>query len=454
VGRKSKVLEYSVYGTPWPLSETYFLVSRERNIYLQDDKGNRDLIVESPGPKAFRAMDPIPVVPRKRPPIIPTQTFEGERESPTAPMATIGVMNVFISDMEWHKDYKKIKELRIIQIFPKSTPIGDKPKLGYAKQGIARMSLGTVPVEDDGSVYFEAPVDKEIYFQLLDDEGMAVHSMRSGTFVHKGEQLTCIGCHEKKWEAIPPIPNPKAFQRLPSKIKPETSVGVEPLNFYRWVKPVFDKHCTGCHREKKKNPDFSYKSLEPYSWYQFAGGNGDIVLKIKGGTRSIPGRFGAHFSKLGSGGYLTGDHHGVNLSKDDKRRITLWLDLNSYELGANIHEKKQKNGELVWPTFDVDPSNPLGVEIGKTPVIPYPKIKHSKADAFSVHYQRGFLSLNFDFPGNYTVELFNISGKSLYKTHLNQSKSAILPVPGLKSGVYFISIKGRSKKIKKIMPIL
>ena len=44
---------------------------------------------------------------------------------------------------------------------------------------IGRMPLGVVPVEPDGSVYCEAPVGKAIYFQLLDEKGMAVHSMRS-----------------------------------------------------------------------------------------------------------------------------------------------------------------------------------------------------------------------------------------------------------------------------------
>ena len=53
-----------------------------------------------------------------------------------------------------------------------------------------RWVLGTVPVEDDGSVYCEAPVGKAVYFQLLDEKGMAVHSMRSATYVHPGEHLS------------------------------------------------------------------------------------------------------------------------------------------------------------------------------------------------------------------------------------------------------------------------
>jgi hypothetical protein len=28
-----------------------------------------------------------------------------------------------------------------------------------------------------------------------------VRSMRSGTYVHQGEHLSCAGCHEDKWQA-------------------------------------------------------------------------------------------------------------------------------------------------------------------------------------------------------------------------------------------------------------
>jgi len=45
-----------------------------------------------------------------------------------------------------------------------------------------RVAIIAVPVEADGSAYFEAPVGKPIYFQALDGQGMAVQSMRSVTW--------------------------------------------------------------------------------------------------------------------------------------------------------------------------------------------------------------------------------------------------------------------------------
>ena len=40
--------------------------------------------------------------------------------------------------------------------------------------------LGTVPVEEDGSAYFEVPGNTYVYFQALDADGRMVQSMRSG----------------------------------------------------------------------------------------------------------------------------------------------------------------------------------------------------------------------------------------------------------------------------------
>jgi len=124
------------------------------------------------------------------------------------------------------------------------------------------MPLGIVPVEEDGSVYCEAPVGKAIYFQLLDEKGMAVQSMRSATYVHPGESLSCMGCHEDKWNAKSKYAAPLAMKRAPSKLVPEVIGGAIPFNFYQLVKiPVFDRKCVDCHKKNPKAPDMSFKSL-------------------------------------------------------------------------------------------------------------------------------------------------------------------------------------------------
>jgi hypothetical protein len=73
----------------------------------------------------------------------------------------------------------------------------EKPFTGWSG-GICFASLGG-PVEADGSVYWKG--QQSLFFQLLDEKGMAVQTMRSLT-MFIGEQLSCVGCHEQMGGAI------------------------------------------------------------------------------------------------------------------------------------------------------------------------------------------------------------------------------------------------------------
>jgi len=347
------------YGMPWPLSADFYLANCRKGLCLLDKFGNCELICIGPN-KDLRPTDPIPLRPRSTPPVIPARTWQGERVSIEAPKATIAVMNVYDGDLPWPEG-TKLKELRIIQYFPKSTQPLFEPTIGYAEQSLARMVLGVVPIEEDGSAYFEAPVGKAIGFQVLDEKGLAVQAMRSVTYVHPGEQMTCFGCHESKWKATGTA-SPLAIQRAPSPIRPDVG-GLEPVNFHRLVKPVVEEKCAACHKDKGKGPDMSYKSLEPYAFYLVGGKPTSgtwLTIPRHGGSRSVPGKHGAYGAPLLK--YLDKSHDGVDLTKDEFRRITLWLDCNSNELGAYQDEAAQRRGELVWPVFDLDPANILGVE--------------------------------------------------------------------------------------------
>ena len=85
-----------------------------------------------------------------------------------------------------------------------------------------------------------------------------------------------------------------------------------------------------------------------------------------GGSRTTPGRFGAHASGIMKSLTTKDYHEDLDMSEDDWRRLTLWLDLNSNELGWIGDDMKlieaQRRGDDVWPPIDVDPLNPTGVE--------------------------------------------------------------------------------------------
>ena len=252
--------------------------------------------------------------------------------------------------------------MRIVQLFPKTTPYRDVPDTGYGPENIPRMSLGIVPVEADGSVHCNAPVGKLILFQALDENMMAIQSMRSATFVHRGERLTCIGCHEDQWQTPAIRDPPQAFRREPSKLIREPG-SQEPVTYYRTVKPIFDRKCQPCHRSEGAGPqDMDYEAMRDYAFYYSGAHMHNYAnLDFPGmGTRSIPGLVGAEYSPLGKA--LLRRHRGQRITEDEFRRVCLWLDLNSPRLGAFNHVERQKRGELVWPDLDVDPNDLMGIQ--------------------------------------------------------------------------------------------
>lgn len=254
----------------------------------------------------------------------------------------------------------RIKWLRVTQNILKPNHEMDKPRIGYGEENCPRIPRGIVPVEPDGSAYFEAPVEKELIFQVLDENHMAVQSMKSVAYVHPGERLTCVGCHESKTRTPPALTRvPMAVRREPSKLQPEVSP-VEPVSFHRLVRPIFEGRCIPCHQKERCGPqDMSYKALEPYAFYWAGGFAGHYLDPEHNGSRTIPGRFGARNSKIGRA--LLDDTHRGKIPRDAYRRIVLWLDSNSPELGAFHSEDAQRRGQLVWPKLDADPDNPLGL---------------------------------------------------------------------------------------------
>lgn len=354
--------KFSCYGTPWPLSEDDYLCvydaeAKNRGIYWIDRDGNKELIYRDP---EISCIAPMPLAPRRCPPLIPDQTMQTADAASRSAPATIAVMNVYDSDFSWPAG-AKVEALRIIQVLPKTTAPPNQPRIGVADQTNARAVLGTVPVESDGSVFFEAPAGKEIYFQAVDSRGMAIQSMRSGTYVHPGERMTCQGCHERKDRPpVQPAGTPLALRRAPSKIEPEPE-GASPFSYVRLVQPVLDRNCVGCHQEKKavdlsgvvegKNGwTRSYNNLAAKYGFYFHVSNGSIRDPLHGGSRTTPGQFGAKAAKLTR--YLDSEHYGVKLTDEERRRITLWLDCNSEFFGSYENTAAQSRGEIVPPTLD------------------------------------------------------------------------------------------------------
>ncbi|MHC4169621.1 MAG: TolB family protein, partial [Planctomycetota bacterium] len=145
------IRDYMRYGTPWPLSEDDYLCvydadAKNRGIYWIDRFGNRELLYRDP---AISCLSPIPLRPRRKPPVIPSGTVQTARDIAKAggnvPQETITIVNVYDSDFTWPEG-SKVAALRIIQALPKTTAPPNQPRIGVANQTNARAVLGTVPV--------------------------------------------------------------------------------------------------------------------------------------------------------------------------------------------------------------------------------------------------------------------------------------------------------------------
>ena len=365
------------YMTPWALSDKHFIASytyggmtdeKGYALYLIDVYGTRELIYRDPN---ISCSVPIPLHPRKRPPILPSSVDLRKRT------ATCVVTNV-------HEGVEGVKPgtIRYIRI---SEPLGwpyDNVHGGQRYEPDVKSVMlnwnpvrviGTVPVETDGSAHFTVPADTELSFQALDKNYMEIVRMRSFISFQPGEVRGCTGCHETRaaapgklgnWEIgksgntrtqergnskqfpnspisqFPNFPAPLALRRKPSVPVPPSWGGDRALSFLRDVQPVFDKHCVKCH-----------SGLKPAGGLDFWGGltakynrafetilNAGLVARSNIGDDAKitkPLMFGSHKSEIIKS--LGANHHkSVKLSGDDWLRLVTWVDANAPYHGGFI----------------------------------------------------------------------------------------------------------------------
>lgn len=119
-----------------------------------------------------------------------------------------------------------------------------------------KIILGDATVYDDGSAMFRVPARRPIYFQLLDQRGRMVQSMRSWTTLQPGEKASCVGCHENKNQApLARMPLTIAAGRGIERLRPFGG-GPGGLSFRRDIQPILDRNCVACHNgDPQKLPD-------------------------------------------------------------------------------------------------------------------------------------------------------------------------------------------------------
>jgi len=259
---------YHAYQTPYPLSEDLFMVSANKNgkfvLYLMDVEGNKELICEG----AHNILHALPLKPRPRPPVIADAV-----EWPTMAQRLDPEPGVIYSNNVYHNAGDqlrgKAKFLRILSMDAKTYSYWYKRPYAstgpvvsmVSSEGVKRI-LGTVPIEEDGSLSFKAPSGRGLYFQLLDENHRALQTMRSVTGVMPGEIRGCVGCHAMHNVAPTAEVVARALRRQPSEIT-APPWGDESISYARFVQPVLDKYCGDCHQGQGKAKEKLDLTLRP-----------------------------------------------------------------------------------------------------------------------------------------------------------------------------------------------
>ncbi|MCL1920572.1 MAG: SUMF1/EgtB/PvdO family nonheme iron enzyme [Kiritimatiellaeota bacterium] len=352
---------------PFPLSDELFLVSMHENsggpffIALADIYDNFVPLWQS---VSDHLLEPRPL--KKQPkPVLPVDRYRpGEKD------CLVYMVGADVGPGLEDIPKGKVKKLRVFEYVYSPRNTGGHYHIGFEGPWDARVILGTVDVESDGSCMFKAPANTPIAVQPLDANGNTLQQMRSWFVGVPGETITCVGCHDRQ-NAAPPTGASVASRKKAQEIQPWYGPR-RSYAFEREVQPVLDQACIGCHNSKTvaKNklgqpvPNFettpshdrfstAYLSLHPY--IRRNGPEGDYHLLT-------PLEFHADTSELVQ--MLKKGHHNVKLNPEQWDRLFTWIDLNvpfwgswSERDGERVAKQIQRRKEMakLWGNIDFDP---------------------------------------------------------------------------------------------------
>lgn len=347
------------YIWPCPLDENSMLVCQGDGLYFMTVEGQNELICSG------KCASPRLVTQRQRPPVLSNGTDWSKHTG------ICQIMDINISQDPVLKDIPRgtIKRLRVVALEYRTGPSsgaggmncgpgsinngGATVPIPIATVGASwdvKRIIGETLIESDGSASFFVPARTPVYFQALDEKGHVVQSMRSWTTLMPGETNSCMGCHESKLQAPPPLSyTPIAVKREPIPL--DSFYGpTRGFSFLKEIQPILDAKCVSCHNTATTNGiDLSRGTLElplgpagswgisgrtsarayqnlvtttdwdyrgKYVWWQSA--EDSPLLQP-------PYRTGSSKSPLVS--LLDAGHYDVVLTKEEYDKICAWIDL-------------------------------------------------------------------------------------------------------------------------------
>ncbi|MBP5321855.1 MAG: SUMF1/EgtB/PvdO family nonheme iron enzyme, partial [Kiritimatiellae bacterium] len=336
---------------PYPLDDTTLLVARRNEgesrfaLYLIDRFDNELCLLREEG---HDLCEPVPLMKT------PVPHAQPDRIEPGNPEARVYISNIYEGPGLKGIPVGTVKNLRLYTYtFGFHQEGGLYGSIGLDGPWDMRRTLGSVPVNPDGSAYFKVPANVPIAVQPLDADGKALQVMRSWFTARSGEYLSCAGCHEKQSFVAR---TPRAAANMPlEEIRPWYGPARN-FEFAREVQPVLDAFCVRCHNQpdppadamfgdRRWKPDLRGSSLLT-NWNTRMHGQVD---KAHGGKFSVPYfnlvRFVRHpgiesdihlFEPMEWHAdttelmlLLDKGHHGVTLTPEARDRLVTWIDFNT-----------------------------------------------------------------------------------------------------------------------------
>ncbi len=309
------------YNDPAPLDGMSFLVALNKQILLGTYEGSLTPVVTYKG--TANVHEPVPVRPRLR------ESMPTDRTDAREATGKMMLADVYSGRNMESVRPGEIKKLLVLEILPKPVNFsGGMDLTSWLGTFTLERVLGTVPVETDGSAYFEVPAGRPVFFVALDGNDLSVKRMQSFTNVMPGETLGCAGCHEARTQAPTTAarPTPLAVQRPASKITPFAGLP-DVLDFRRDIQPMLNAHCVTCHSYENPKGHVVLTDDLGASWsisYYTLLATGQVADGRNGLGNQTPRTIGSSASKLMH--KLDGSHYDVCLPPEQRRTIWLWLE--------------------------------------------------------------------------------------------------------------------------------
>jgi len=344
--------------TPYPFSEKFFLAShkpgtdaKHYGIYALDKWGNRAKLCGDPDTSCI---EPVPLLPRRK----PTQIAAVEADSEQEKMGTVFIQNVYegLTGIE----RGRARYVRVMGALPWPWSENGIFRLGLAGNVHRKKVYGVAKVHEDGSAFFTAPAEQNLFFQVLDEDFMQLQHMPTFINLMPGEKRSCIGCHEHRRNAPAVRTRHLALNAPAQPLVPQPGdTGPRMVHYTTDVQTALNKRCVSCHSGSNPKGRLDLTGEPTGTWnrsYENIMGKGLVSTRQCGfgrsGFRPLPPlSFGSHPSRLAA--QIRKAPCKAKITREEFIRIVTWIDANTPYYGTYRGKRDLKDRDD--PDFRLSP---------------------------------------------------------------------------------------------------